>query len=110
MRKAGEVMARYLDNSLTAVVRIGNDFQGNYYEVRIPLKKTNWGETDSLNIWPELNNLDFDLQELTRLKSRRNNQGLPPSVYYSEILADGRTYAVMGNPNLGRSKRHDAGR
>ena len=61
------------DNSLTAVVRIGNDFQGNYYEVRIPLKKTNWGETDSLRIWPEANNLDFDLEELTRLKSRRNN-------------------------------------
>jgi cell surface protein SprA len=94
-----------LDNSLTAVVRIGNDFQGNYYEVRVPLKKTNWGETDSLKIWPEANNLDFDLQELTRLKSRRNQQGgTSPSVYYSEVLPDGRTYAVLGNPNLGEVK------
>ena len=93
------------DNSLTAIVRIGNDFQGNYYEVRLPLKKTNWGETDSLRIWPELNNLDFDLQELTRLKSRRNQQsGTSPSVYYSEVLADGRIYAVLGNPNLGEVK------
>ncbi|MFC0771837.1 T9SS outer membrane translocon Sov/SprA [Terrimonas alba] len=92
------------DNSLTAIVRIGNDFQGNYYEVRIPLKKTAWGETDSLRIWPEQNNLDFDLQELSRLKSRRNQQGAPPSVHYSEVLADGRTYAVIGNPNLGEVK------
>jgi cell surface protein SprA len=92
------------DNSLTAVVRIGNDFQGNYYEVRVPLKKTNWGETDSLKIWPEANNLDFDLYELTRLKSRRNLQNSPPSVYYSETLPDGRVYAVMGNPNLGEVK------
>ncbi len=92
------------DNSLTAIVRIGNDFQGNYYEVRIPLKKTNWNETDSLRIWPELNNLDFDLQELTRLKSRRNQQGAPSSDYYFETLPDGRRYAVIGNPNLGEVK------
>ena len=53
-------------------------------------------------IWPEVNNLDFDLQELTALKARRNQTaGTSPSVYYKETTADGRTYAVMGNPNLG---------
>ncbi|MGK2863839.1 MAG: cell surface protein SprA, partial [Chitinophagaceae bacterium] len=96
--------AAIADNSLTAIVRIGSDFQGNYYEVRVPLKKTNWGETDSLRIWPEQNNLDFDLQELSRLKSRRNQQAVPSSEYYSETLADGRRYAVIGNPNLGEVK------
>ncbi|MFM8710942.1 MAG: cell surface protein SprA, partial [Sphingomonadales bacterium] len=35
-----------------AVVRIGNDFNGNYYEVKIPLKRTEFGERDSINIWP----------------------------------------------------------
>jgi cell surface protein SprA len=89
-----------LDYSLTAVVRIGNDFQGNYYEVRIPLKKTRWGTTDSLLIWPEENNLDFDLQELTKLKMRRNRLGTG-ALYYKETLPNGRAYAVMGNPNLG---------
>ncbi|MET0393491.1 MAG: cell surface protein SprA [Chitinophagaceae bacterium] len=89
------------DNSLTAVVRIGNDFQGNYYEIRIPLKKTNWGERDSLRIWPAANNLDFDLQELTKLKLRRNNSATPSSQYYREIQADGRSYGILGNPNLG---------
>ncbi|MET0636406.1 MAG: cell surface protein SprA [Chitinophagaceae bacterium] len=87
------------DNSLTAIVRIGNDFLGNYYEVRIPLKKTNWGERDSLRVWPELNNLDFDLDELTRLKIRRNAAG--GTNYYREIRDDGRSYAIIGNPNLG---------
>lgn len=90
-----------LDDELTGVVRIGNDFAGNYYEVRIPLKKTAWGARDSLLVWPEANNLDFDLDELTRLKSRRNRSGFSPSQYYSETLADGRKYAVIGNPNLG---------
>ncbi len=89
------------DNSLTAIVRLGNDFQGNYYEVRIPLKKTRWNERDSLLIWPELNNLDFDLQELTRMKLRRDNSSTPPSQYYKEDQPDGRSFAVIGNPNLG---------
>lgn len=89
------------DYDLTAIVRIGNDFQGNYYEVRIPLKRSDWGVRDSASIWPSENDLDFDLDDLTRLKSRRNQQGLPPSQYYRETLPNGRSYAIIGNPNLG---------
>lgn len=92
------------DYALTAVIRIGSDFQGNYYEVRIPLKKTPWGAKDSLSIWPAENNLDFDLDDLTRLKARRNQQGIAPSQYYKETLANGRSYALVGNPNLGEVK------
>ncbi|RYY60155.1 MAG: cell surface protein SprA [Chitinophagaceae bacterium] len=89
------------DNSLTAIVRIGNDYLGNYYEIRIPLKKTLWGERDSLRVWPEANNLDFDMDELTKLKIRRNGSSNPASQYYKETLSDGRSYAIIGNPNLG---------
>ena len=90
------------DNELTGVIRIGNDFAGNYYEVRIPLKITLPGERDSLKIWPEANNLDFDLDDLTDLKSRRNRAGIPPSQYYSEASgSSGRRIAIVGNPNLG---------
>lgn len=90
-----------IDGTLTAVVRFGSDLQANYYEVRIPLKKTPWFATDSLAIWPEVNNLDFDLSELTQMKLRRNNSGVSPSAYYSEKLDNGRIYALIGNPNLG---------
>ncbi len=86
---------------LYAVIRIGNDLSGNYYEVRIPLKITPFGATDSLEIWPAENNLDFDLDDLVNLKARRNRSGGPPSDYYFETTADGRIYAVLGNPNLG---------
>ncbi len=86
---------------LNAVVRIGNDFSGNYYEVKIPLKITPFGERDSLRIWPADNNLDFDLAELTDLKTRRNKLGVSPSRYYKETLPNGRSYAIVGNPNLG---------
>ncbi|HEX4876159.1 MAG TPA: cell surface protein SprA [Chitinophagaceae bacterium] len=90
-----------VDREMRAVIRIGNDFSGNYYEIKIPLKITPFGSTDSLAIWPAENNLDFDLEELTRLKSRRNKQAIPPSRYYREIKSDGREYAILGNPNLG---------
>jgi cell surface protein SprA len=88
------------DNSLNAVIRIGNDYTTNYYEIRIPLKITPWGTSDSLGIWPTRNNLDFDLNLLTALKSRRNGSGNSPSQYYSQII-DGKQYAIIGNPNLG---------
>ena len=91
----------FKDGDVLAVVRIGNDFAGNYYEVKIPLKVTRWGETDSLKIWPEENNLDFDLQELVKLKTERNKSGTSPSLYYKKVLSNGRIYAILGNPNLG---------
>jgi cell surface protein SprA len=89
------------DNDLNAVIRIGNDFVSNYYEIKIPLKITPWNTRDSLGIWPAQNNLDFDLNELTNLKIRRNSSGPPPSQYYAETAADGKRYGIMGNPNLG---------
>jgi len=88
------------DNDLNAVIRIGNDFVSNYYEIRVPLKITPWGTTDSLGIWPEANNLALDLQELVRLKTRRNKAGFSPAQYYSEMIGD-RKFAIIGNPNLG---------
>jgi cell surface protein SprA len=97
-KKEGYFLA---DNGLEAVVRIGNDFVSNYYEVRIPLKLTdiNSPTRDSLKIWPAQNNLDFDLNILTALKVRRNSSGARN--YYSESLPDGRRIAILGNPNLG---------
>jgi cell surface protein SprA len=89
------------DKDLNAVVRIGNDAVSNYYEIKIPLKLTDFGEIDSLRIWPEINNLDFDMAELTRLKTTRNKNGISPSQYYRETGTDGRSFAIVGNPNLG---------
>ncbi|HMU45751.1 MAG TPA: cell surface protein SprA [Chitinophagaceae bacterium] len=89
------------DGQMNAVIRIGNDFAGNYYEVKIPLKITDFGETDSARIWPKENYLDFDLDDLVQLKKNRNRLAIPSSQYYKETLPNGRSYAILGNPNLG---------
>lgn len=91
------------DTSLFATVRIGQDILSNYYEIKIPLKITVPAgpniSTDS--IWPEINNLDFDIQELIDLKDRRNRQpGASPTIYYSEKIGK-REFGIYGNPNLG---------
>ncbi|MFI5133064.1 MAG: cell surface protein SprA [Chitinophagales bacterium] len=94
--------AQPLDSGdISAVIRLGSDFVGNYYEVKIPLKITPFGATDSLSIWPASNNLDFDLDALIKLKTNRNNLGVSPSQYYSEVQPDGRSFGIVGNPNLG---------
>jgi cell surface protein SprA len=85
----------FVDNDASVIVRLGNDLAGNYYEIKYPLKFTPHFTRDSVLIWPEANNLDFDLSILTGIKMRRGG-----AMRYSEVI-DGRTYTVYGNPNLG---------
>src|SRR5258708_10459601 len=88
------------DNDLSAVIRLGSDFSSNYYEIKIPLKKTVRGAATADAIWPSANNLNLNLQRLIQLKVNRNNKGAS-NAYYKEIDATGRSYAILGNPNLG---------
>lgn len=97
------------DNELNAVVRIGQDFLSNYYEIKIPLKITQPGTYNSTDtggaakVWPTANNLDFSLQELINLKLRRNSSNSPVDKIYRETI-DNKTFSVYGNPNLGEVK------
>ncbi len=88
------------DDDMYTVVRLGNDMINNFYEVRIPLKKTVWGAMADGEIWPAANELSLDLQKLIRMKVQRNNT-TPITQYYKEYDADGKEYAMIGNPNLG---------
>lgn len=89
------------DNELYSVIRLGNDLINNFYEIRIPLKKTSWtGAHTEAAIWPRANNLELDLQQLINLKVKRNN-AVSVSQYFRQVGADGKEYAILGNPNLG---------
>ncbi|MEI6087463.1 MAG: cell surface protein SprA [Bacteroidota bacterium] len=92
-----------LNGEINAVIRIGQDFLNNYYEIKIPLNITppgTYAKGQELTIWPEANNLDFSLRELIDLKLRRNASNYPLSNIYREILGN-KTFSIMGNPNLG---------
>ena len=88
------------DNDLSAIVRVGSDFVSNYYEIKIPLKRTLAGATLDTDVWPEANDLNLSLQRLIQLKINRNSHGTS-NLYYKETDADGKSYAILGNPNLG---------
>ncbi|MFX8731647.1 hypothetical protein ABTM48_21020, partial [Acinetobacter baumannii] len=66
------------DNQLNIVMRIGQDFLNNYYEIKIPLKVTppgSYPRGQEDKVWPAANNIDFDLRQLIDLKLNRNNSG-----------------------------------
>lgn len=91
------------DNEMNAIVRIGQDFLNNYYEIKIPLKITAPGtyvRGQEEKVWPTENNLDISLRALIDLKLQRNNSGASNSNIYRAIL-DNKTISILGNPNLG---------
>lgn len=115
------------DGALSIFLRLGSDFQNNYYEYEIPLVMS-----DSTNIppgvnpndvqikrevWRIENEFDVSLIGLRELKERRNQSGFALTEEYVESLMqdvdidyDGepemleRTIKVRGNPNLGNVK------
>lgn len=89
------------DNDLNAVIRLGSDFVSNYYEVKIPLKLTAFGTAKDSLVWPSSDELNLAMDRLTQLKMRRNNTA-SVGIYYKETDTDGKSYAILGNPNLGQ--------
>lgn len=93
------------DNDVSAFVRLGSDFSGNYYEYQIPLKLTQpTGLLTPDMIWPKENNLQLNLQDLVDAKAERNRLGHSNAIPYIKDLPDGRKIVVVGNPNLGDAK------
>jgi cell surface protein SprA len=91
------------DNDLNAIIRIGQDFLNNYYEIKIPLKITPAGiypRGQEASVWPTENNLDFSLRTLIDLKLERNKGGTTVSQIYRKKI-DNKTFSILGNPNLG---------
>jgi len=89
------------DDDVTAFVRLGTDFDDNYYEIEIPLKITPYQTTDPRDIWPLENEIDLDINRLYELKSRRNiklgNQNI--LLPYSEEFGK-YTLTVRGRPDM----------
>ena len=89
--------------SMTAIIRIGQDFQNNFYEIRIPLTTTKqkvYANSEARSVWPLENELNLSLMDLVKLKLERDKQNLPFSKKFGQNFGNQR-YSVMGNPNLG---------
>jgi cell surface protein SprA len=94
------------DNDVNAFVRLGVDYQDNYYEYEVPLAITQPGTLDPGAIWPASNELNLELDLLTSAKLARNNaklNGLPWPFTTPFIYTDGRNkVTIKGQPDLSR--------
>ena len=89
---------------LKLFVRLGSDFENNYYEYEIPLEmSTALGSADPEDIWLENNELDFSLDALRNLKIQRDLLNVSLSSLYTESDPDAlnNSVKIIGNPDLG---------
>lgn len=105
--KNGEIELK--DDELRAFVRLGTDFNENYYEYEIPLKVTQPGSSDPRTVWPEANNIDISFSDLQKAKTSRNRAAITNPDEVSnlnryEYKVGGATIYIVGNPNLSTLK------
>lgn len=103
------------DNQMSAFVRIGSDYEDNFYEYEIPLKLTPHGtysdnsESDRYMVWPEENELNIPLELFTKAKLARNEakRAAGSKITLQDIYAItdpdkvNNNVRIKGNPSLG---------
>ncbi len=99
------------DNELVAFMRVGTDFENNYYEYEIPLKITPEGQYNGdddqqrLIVWPEANNMEISLNDFKDVKLKRGKEAILAggladfSNPYSLQVGKARI-TIVGNPTL----------
>jgi cell surface protein SprA len=103
-----------LNDKMSIFMRIGSDFERNYYEYEIPLKMSdlnglptsNTSEEYKEKIWLKDNKFDFPLSILTKVKVERNNLNADLSKVYSIVSSENPAHRVkvVGNPDIGSVK------
>lgn len=106
------------DGEMVAFIRIGTDYQNNYYEYELPLKLTPPGlyfdnnMSHRYQVWPEENRIDLPLELLQQVKLRRNDamRAANSSVRLTEEYPwydpekPSNKVSIKGNPNLANVK------
>ena len=105
---SGEVESALQDGELSLFVRLGTDFNDNYYEYEIPLKVTPWGVSrlDDQLIWPIENELNITFEQLLDAKQERNKavrDGIHSSTT-DPFSGTDKQVTVVGNPNISMVK------
>lgn len=90
---------------MSLFIRLGSDFESNYYEYEIPLTMSQEaaGTNDPNNIWLPANELDLPLELLQKIKLERGGRGLAISELYEKADGDN-ILRIKGNPTLGQVK------
>ncbi|MBN4061936.1 MAG: cell surface protein SprA [Flavobacteriales bacterium] len=111
--EAGDPDEPLNDGDLTVFVRLGTDFENNYYEYEVPLKITPPGhygppenEDVRKQVWIPENNVDIEFLQLQAAKIARNSTDASLQIPYAYVDPNypNNTIYVKGNPNLSTLK------
>ncbi len=89
---------------VSAFMRIGSDFTGNYYEYRMPLTMSAFYNNSESSVWPASNEMNLTLQDLVTAKKERDAKQWPTYLPYYTVDSKGNIIVVLGNPNIGTAK------
>nr|WP_262486821.1 cell surface protein SprA [Geofilum rubicundum] len=106
------------DGEMVAFIRLGTDYQNNYYEYELPLKLTPHGyyvgsnTSERFAVWPEENSMDIPLELFQQIKLRRNdamrmadaNIQLTDEYRWYDPENPNNRIKIKGNPNLSNVK------
>jgi len=84
-------------------IRLGNDFDQNYYEYEVPLTPSAFFNRDPFSVWPEANDVVIEFAKLNDLKIRRDQTGAARNERFAGNDGDRRIF-VRGNPNLSQMR------
>lgn len=87
----------------TVFIRLGNDFDQNYYEYEVPVTPSTFFNRDPFNVWPEANNVIIEFAKLNDLKIERDQSGASRTERYQGTDGDRRVF-VKGSPNLSQMR------
>jgi cell surface protein SprA len=91
------------NGDLRAFLRLGTDFDQNYYEIEIPLKVSDPKDNSERGVWPEENEIDLDLNELYALKAARDRERFPIGESYPREgpkTAGRHLIRIFGRPDM----------
>ena len=88
---------------VSVFIRLGNDFNENYYEYEVPVVISALYDNDPYSVWPEANDMELDFASLTRMKIQRDQAGYSKTLRYLQMDGNRRMF-VRGNPNLSDMK------
>ncbi len=104
------------DGDLVGFIRMGNDFTQNFYQIEVPLQVSS-GMSTPESIWPEVNEINVELDVLEQMKSLGIANGtlanIDPTFYdlvngeltqvaeFDPYTIGQQRVAIKGNPNFG---------
>lgn len=88
---------------VSVFVRLGNDYEENYYEYEVPVRPSQFFNRDPYNVWPEANNMIIEFAKLNDLKISRDQSGVASNQRFEGADGDRRIF-VKGNPNLSQMR------